>query len=297
MSARKQESMISVGADARSRRVRPQRHLAFETASPARSETARVRDLAAERRDRIAAQRDDAARARDELAAKLDAQIEELELQTGHGNGDRPVGTGIVLRAAGDRKHAAASRARAEAQRDAAARDRELAAQDRRDAARDRRAAAEELALEGLDHLTGALRRRTGLGAIQREMDRTGRTHEPFVLAFVDVDGLKAVNDRDGHATGDEILRKVVRSIRQQLRSYDVVIRHGGDEFVCALSGQHISGVHQRFKRISAQLSDAAPRATITVGLAERRDDDSLDDLIGRADSAMIERRRGARRQ
>src|SRR5687767_13375010 len=295
MSARKQESMIAVGADARSRRVRPQRRFPVDPAAQGREETARVRELAAERRDAIAARRDDAGRARDELAARLDAQMEQLEADTGNGNGERPLGMGIVLRAAGDRKRAVASRARATAQRNAAARDRELAAQDRRYAARDRRAAAEELALEGLDYLTGALRRRAGLDAIQREMDRTARTHEPLVLAFVDVDGLKAVNDRDGHATGDEILRRVVRSIRRELRSYDVIVRYGGDEFVCSLSGQQVSGVHQRFEQISARLSDAAPGTTITVGLAERRLDDSLDDLTGRADRAMLERRRGGR--
>ena len=83
-------------------------------------------------------------------------------------------------------------------QREAAARDRERAAEDRRLAARDRAAAAGELALEGADYLTGALRRRVGLAAIQRELDRTRRTGERLVVAFVDVNGLKAINDKQG---------------------------------------------------------------------------------------------------
>ena len=82
--------------------------------------------------------------------------------------------------------------------REAAAADRERAAHDRRQAARDRAAAAEELALEGVDHLTGTLRRRAGLSAIQREIDRTRRTGERLVVAFIDVDGLKHVNDTRG---------------------------------------------------------------------------------------------------
>ena len=66
--------------------------------------------------------------------------------------------------------------------------------------------AADELAAEGIDDLTGAMLRRVGLGAIQREMDRTQRSGEMLVVAYVDVDGLKAVNDNAGHMAGDALL-------------------------------------------------------------------------------------------
>jgi diguanylate cyclase (GGDEF)-like protein len=284
------------GATSGTRRVGPQTRRVLDPASHVPSESARQRAEAAARRDRIAAERDRAARAREQLAAALDARDERLALETRSRNGGRQVGLDIILRAARDRQHAVASRARAATQRAAAARDRRLAARDRREAARDRRAAVEALALEGFDDLTGALRRQAGLGAIQRELDRTRRTNEPLVVAFVDVDGLKAINDSDGHAVGDEILRSVVGTIRQQLRSYDVIVRYGGDEFICSLSGQDAPGASQRFAQISARLADVAHHATISVGLAAPREHDSLEDLIHRADTAMIEGRARGRR-
>ncbi len=259
-----------------------------DRATQARTETARIRDEAAARRDRLADERDGAARARDELAAAQDAELERLESEIRRDNGDTPIGIEILLRAAGDRKRAAAARAQAAIQREAAARDRERAAEDRRLAARDRAAAAGELALEGADYLTGALRRRVGLAAIQRELDRTSRTGERLVVAFVDVDGLKAINDNHGHAAGDDRLRAVAQAIMQHLRSYDVIVRFGGDEFVCSLSGQDAAGAHERFEQIATRLAKDADGATFTVGIAEREPQETLEEMIKRADAAMI---------
>ena len=63
------------------------------------------------------------------------------------------------------------------------------------------------------------------------------------MVAFIDVDGLKAVNDRRGHADGDELLRGVVQCVKRNLRPYDFIMRFGGDEFVCVLCGQNLSGL------------------------------------------------------
>jgi diguanylate cyclase (GGDEF)-like protein len=272
----------------RTRRARAQASLDRDATSQARTTAAAIRDADARRRDRAAMDRDAAAEARDRLAAELDAEIEKLA------RGARAGATGadILLRAAEDRKAAAKSRARAAANREAAARDREQAARDREQAARDRHAAAEELATEGVDHLTGALRRRVGLAAIQREMDRSRRTNAPLVIAFVDVDGLKAMNDKHGHAAGDRLLREVVRSIQEALRSYDVVARYGGDEFVCALLGD-LAAIQERFDRLANNLRNATNGCTITTGLAQMLPADSLEELVGRADVATIAARGG----
>jgi diguanylate cyclase (GGDEF)-like protein len=280
---------------ARSRRARSQSALERDEASQARSETARFRDDAAGRRDRFAEERDSAAQARDQLAARLDAELERLEADSQGTNGERVTGLEVLLHAASHRKRATVSRARAAAQRESAARDREQAALDRQQAALDRAIAAEELALEGFDHVTGALRRRVGLAAIQRELDRTARSGEALVVAFVDVNGLKAVNDELGHGTGDELLRETVDAIKKRLRSYDVITRIGGDEFVCSLSAQDAAGARNRFVEISSQLAAGPTCASFTVGLVERRKDDSVDDLIHRADEEMRQTRRSAR--
>jgi diguanylate cyclase (GGDEF)-like protein len=280
-------------ADAReqTRRARAQATLERDITSQARTIGAAIRDANADRRDRAAADRDAAAEARDRLAAELDAEIERLVrgAQAGASGAD------ILLRAATDRKRAAQSRTRAAAHRDAAARDREQAARDREQAARDRQAAAEELAMEGVDHLTGALRRRVGLAAIQREMDRSRRTDAQLVVAFVDVDGLRVMNNTHGHAAGDHLLREVVRSIRQALRAYDIVAHYGGDEFVCALLGD-LSAIQQRFEEVALKLRQATAGSTITTGLAEMRPDNTLEDLLGRADAAMLAARGGPTR-
>ena len=277
---------------ARSRRARSQSTLERDEVSQARSESARIRDETAGGRDRVAEERDKAAQARDRLATRLDAEIESLEAESQSKDGKRIRGVELLLRAAGDRKRAAESRTRAAAQRGAAALDREEAALDRRQAALDRAAATEELALEGFDYVTGALRRRVGLAAIQREMDRTARSDEPLVVAFIDVDGLKTVNDELGHETGDELLHETVNAIKIRLRSYDVITRVGGDEFVCSLSGQDVAGATERFAQISARLAEGKTCASFTVGLTDRRRHDSLDDLIRRADEAMRQARR-----
>ena len=122
-----------------------------------------------------------------------------------------------------------------------ASRDRREAADDRRQAARDRESASNELAREGIDSLTGVLRRRVGLAAVRREMDRCERVGDPLVLAFVDTVGLKAINDTRGHTTGDQVLRDVAACISTDLRSYDLITRVGGDEFVCTFSPQTLS--------------------------------------------------------
>lgn len=278
---------------ARSRRARSQSTLERDEVAQARAESARIRDETAGGRDRVAEERDKAAQARDRLAAQLDAELERLEAESRSPDGNGIRGLELLLRAAGDRKRAAESRTRAAAQRAAAALDREEAALDRRQAALDRAAAAEELALEGFDYVTGALRRRVGLAAIQREMDRTARSDESLVVAFIDIDGLKTVNDELGHETGDELLRETVNAIKNRLRSYDVLTRIGGDEFICSLAGQDVAGATERFAQISARLAEGKTCASFTVGLAERRRHDSVDDLIRRADEAMRQARRG----
>ena len=115
-------------------------------------------------------------------------------------------------------------------------------------------------------------------------MHRTAETGEQLVVAFIAVDGLAAVNDAQGEGAGDELLRTVAQTITRHLRSHDVLMRIAGDEFVCSVSSQDTDQVRDRFGQISAQLADTADGATFTVGYADRRDDDSLDALIDRAD-------------
>jgi diguanylate cyclase (GGDEF)-like protein len=233
----------------------------------ARRGTSLTRGATSTRRDEMAARRDEAARLRDAEAATLDALA---------GPSDPAVAEQFArlrMRAATDRARAAADRARA--------------ARDRAEAARERDRLERELHSAHLDDLTGAFRREAGALALSHEIDRARRADGRFVLAFVDVDGMKLVNDRDGHAAGDDVLRTLVATIRANLRSFDPVVRYGGDEFVCGLGGIDLADAESRFALIDLALHDATG-VGVTVGLAALEPADSLDRVTARADAAML---------
>ena len=180
----------------------------------------------------------------------------------------------------------------AELDRALAARDRVAGALDRREGALDRMRAAEYLKRAYQDTLTGAVHRDPGREELGHEVDRAHRSGTPLVIAFLDVVALKRVNDEQGHAAGDEILSAVGAALREGLRSYDLVVRYGGDEFVCALPGSNLSDATRRFDDVREKLSVSSPGTTVSIGLAELRVDESLDGIIERADRHLYDGRK-----
>ena len=232
-----------------------------------RSKTSHDRDLTATDRDRTAEGRDEAGRARDALSTDLAPASSETQ-------------AALVRQLELLREQASADRARAAA-------DRARAAADRANAARERDRLEAELRSAHLDALTGAYRREMGRMALTHEIDRARRSDGRFVVAFVDVDRLKIVNDREGHAAGDRVLETVVREIRSRLRSFDPIIRYGGDEFVCGLGGTDLEEAKRRFNLIGDAI-EADARVGISVGLAALEVGDTADQLTERADAAML---------
>jgi diguanylate cyclase (GGDEF)-like protein len=145
--------------------------------------------------------------------------------------------------------------------------------------------------LAALDPLTGARSRRSGLTELAREMKRAERTSHPLTLLYVDVDGLKAVNDSKGHAAGDEALVAVVEAIQDKMRSYDLVVRMGGDEFICVLAGLDGAGATARVGAVTDALGANPDLPSATFGVAETLAGESLAELIERADADLYERR------
>lgn len=172
-----------------------------------------------------------------------------------------------------------------------AAKERAAAAIDREAAAIDRAAATETRAVASTDELTGTYLRGPGHVELQREIVRARRTNEPLTLAFLDVDGLKRVNDSLGHAAGDQLLRDVAAVLRDQLRDYDVIVRHGGDEFLCAMPGMSMAQATKRMELLHTSLAADPNHWSVSVGLAVLEDDDSLETLIKRADEALYAKR------
>lgn len=142
------------------------------------------------------------------------------------------------------------------------------------------------------DELTGLLRRGAGLEAIEREVRRAHRHGDRHLtVAFVDVVGLKAVNDSLGHSAGDNALRELAAALRRRLRAYDLVVRLGGDEIVCALSH---SGAAQAGQILADVRADLAARSGLDfrIGVAEIETGDTTETLIARADADLYARRR-----
>jgi diguanylate cyclase (GGDEF)-like protein len=232
-----------------------------------RRTTARDRDDAATDRDRMAEIRDESGRGRDAYATALQLPSSDREAKLHRELGE------LRAQAASDRARAAEDRARA--------------ASDRASASGERARLEAEVHDAHLDELTGAYRREMGRLAITHEIARVRRSGGPLVVAFVDVDKLKAVNDRDGHAAGDRVLQSVVRSMRARLRSFDPIMRYGGDEFVCGLGGADLAEAERRFNLIGLAI-EADAGVGISVGLAELEPGDTADLLTERADAAML---------
>ena len=256
-----------------------------------RQYSAHGRVEAADSRDQVARTRDLTALARDQAAELRDREL---------GTRDDAVGEGVevVVRAedrrsaAAERAFAAEGRARAAADREQAARDREQAARDRLQAQDDRDALLHQLAMAKTDGLTGTRSRATGLEDLHHEVDRAHRTMAPLVIAYVDVVGLKAVNDTYGHAAGDALLQRAVKAIRGHLRSYDLIVRIGGDEFLAVMSGATIVDARLRFGVIQTTLAADPDQCEIKVGFAALEADDSATALIQRADANLPTSRR-----
>lgn len=234
------------------------------------------RDRLADDRDQISEAHEKAAEARDDRAGARDDDADVRDTAVGETNTD-----------------AATDRAEALRDRRTAARDRGHAATDRRASWSDRTVSAAERAISSVDGLTGAHCRDAGTMELEREIARAHRTRRPFVLAFLDVDGLKERNDSHGHAAGDQLLRQIIDTTRDHFRSYDLIVRLGGDEFVCGFLDLTIDEVADRFAQVNQDLAETQ-KASVTVGLAQLEEGNSLAALMERADEALY-RERGRR--
>ncbi|MGZ8377943.1 MAG: GGDEF domain-containing protein, partial [Gemmatirosa sp.] len=161
------------------------------------------------------------------------------------------------------------------------------------------------------DALTGLLNRRGLEDAVERRLQEAAAAGHPDVLLYLDLDGLKPINDTFGHAEGDEALRAVAALLRRAVRAGDAIARLGGDEFVVyAPAGPHGAerDVELLTQRVQHALgaerarNDAAGRRydlRARVGGTTVRSGDTLASVLARADAALYQeksRRRGTRR-
>jgi diguanylate cyclase (GGDEF)-like protein len=151
-----------------------------------------------------------------------------------------------------------------------------------------------------MDPLTSALNRRA-FSAVLADRSRGGREFTSGVVAVVDLDGLKVLNDRFGHAAGDAALLALAEALRACLGPEDLLFRWGGDEFVILLKGEGSTGAETRLVKLNDELmatpipgSDTPLDLRASVGVSEFSDAASLHRAIDEADRAMYTRKKTA---
>lgn len=139
--------------------------------------------------------------------------------------------------------------------------------------------------------LTDAITELPNRRAFEERLKVAFERAEAFSLLYMDLDGFKQVNDRLGHAAGDDVLRRTAAVLRQCIRQADIAARLGGDEFCLLLSGAEIETTRVVAERVLAGLLAISLPQGLTVGasfgIATRRDGSDPREVLGAADAAM----------
>jgi diguanylate cyclase (GGDEF)-like protein len=152
------------------------------------------------------------------------------------------------------------------------------------------------------DPLTGLGTRRVLESEMENEYIRARRYGHPFCVAVIDIDTFKLINDGSGHVEGDEVLRRVARTVNRMKRSTDIAVRYGGDEMVLLMPETELSQGKMIVERLRSTVegesrTSSSPTVTISCGLAQwsPHHDELPKDIFMRADSALYAAKKAGR--
>ncbi len=149
------------------------------------------------------------------------------------------------------------------------------------------------------DYLTNAATRARLEEEARRWMNFCRRQSLPLCLVFVDVDNLKSVNDRYGHATGDIALKQIAELMQTQLRNSDTIARWGGDEFVLLLPNVSLQNAVLLLDRVKSSIGKLTVDNKVTVscsfGVVQMRPESTYQEMLAQADAMMYRSKQGGK--
>ena len=147
------------------------------------------------------------------------------------------------------------------------------------------------------DALTGLANYREFIDTMEREVRRAERSKHSFALLLLDLDGLKAVNDKYGHLVGNRALKRLSEAIKEHSRATDLAARYGGDEFAVVLIDADPGMANRIAQRVQKALRDGReePALTVSIGMsASPEDGRTVPELLQAADRYLYKRKKAA---
>lgn len=157
-----------------------------------------------------------------------------------------------------------------------------------------------------IDGLTGLNNRKWLNETLPRQMERARKGKTPFSLGMIDIDHFKKFNDDFGHQAGDYVLSNVAKNFKDHIRPTDFSARYGGEEFTLIFPERTVSDAKTAAERVRKAImaldltspnNVKLPQITISIGIAQLNGDESMAELIERADKALYEAKENGRNQ
>jgi diguanylate cyclase (GGDEF)-like protein len=158
--------------------------------------------------------------------------------------------------------------------------------------------ASEVYKLAALDQLTGLYNRRSGEQRLAEEISRAQRHGRPLTVLLMDLDGLKIVNDKFGHAAGDAVIKSFADRLQRAIRGSDLAVRLGGDEFMAILPEcrcDEVKHVLGRIEGLDFEFEEQKVRLRFSSGWTDYTSMETMQEFLKRADVALYADKRAAK--